>query len=302
MCIKQFLLLVCSSIILSSQVAIAEKVEHAHAVTRAIASKPYLPPTEDTIPANEFGDMVRFGKDVFSNTGKYAGSYVGNGLSCSNCHLDAGRLANSAPLWAAWVKYPAYRGKNKMVNTMEERIQGCFVYSMNGSAPPADSKELKALLSYAYWLAQGAPTGVDLPGRGYPKLDNPDKQPDFARGKQVYADNCALCHGDNGEGTRQNGAYVFPPVWGEDSFNWGAGMHRINTSASFIRANMPLGKGGSLSNQQAWDVAYFVNSHERPQDPRYKGDLKATKQAYHQHQCRYGEKEGEHILGKANTK
>jgi thiosulfate dehydrogenase len=299
--IKQFLLLVSSTIILSSQVAIAEKVEHAQAVTSAIASKPYLPPTEDTIPENEFGDMVRFGKEVFTHSGKYAGNYVGNGLSCSNCHLDAGRLANSAPLWAAWVKYPAYRGKNKMVNTMEQRLQGCFVYSMNGSAPPADSKELKGLLSYAYWLAQGAPTGVDLPGRGYPKLDKPDKQPDFARGKQVYADNCALCHGDNGEGTRQNGAYVFPPVWGEDSFNWGAGMHRINTAASFIRANMPLGKGGSLSNQQAWDVAYFVNSHQRPQDPRYKGDLKATKQAYHQHQCRYGEKEGEHILGKAST-
>ncbi len=298
MYIKPFFLFVGGIVLISGQAALAEKVEHAHAITSAITSKPFLPPDEDSIPDNKFGDMVRFGKNVFTHTGKYAGQYAGNGLNCTNCHLDAGRLANSAPLWAAWVKYPAYRGKNKMVNTMAQRFQGCFVYSMNGSAPPADSKVMKGLLSYSFWLAQGAPTGVDLPGRGYPKLDKPEKKPDFARGKQVFANNCAVCHGDNGGGTRQNGRYVFPPVWGKNSFNWGAGMHRINTAAAFIRANMPLGKGGSLSNQQAWDVAYFVNSHERPQDPRFKGDLKATKADYHQHQCRYGEKLGGHVLGK----
>lgn len=286
---KSCLLFFSAGIILSGQPAMAENAEYAQAVTQAIASKPYLPPTADTIPENEFGDMVHFGKNIFTDTGKYAGQYVGNGLSCTNCHLDAGRLANSAPLWAAWVKYPAYRSKNKMVNTMEERLQGCFVYSMNGSAPPADSKELKAVMSYAYWLAQGAPTGVDLPGGGYPKLAKPEKQPDFARGKQVFVNNCVICHGVEGDGTKQNGNYVFPPVWGADTFNWGAGMHTIDNAASFIRANMPLGKGGSLSNQQAWDVAYYINSHERPQDPRFKGDLKATKEAFHQHVCRYGE-------------
>ncbi len=291
-------ILICTSIIMYGQAALAQKAEHAQAVTEAIKIKPYLPPTEDTIPDNEFGAMVRFGRDIFIDTQAHAGKYVGNGLNCVNCHLDAGRLANSAPLWAAWVKYPAYRGKNKMVNIMQERFQGCFKYSMNGKAPATDSKELKALTSYAFWLAQGAPTGVDLPGRGYPGLAKPEKKPDFKRGKQVFAENCVLCHGDKGEGTRQNAGYVFPPLWGKDSFNWGAGMHRINTAAAFIRANMPLGKGGSLSNQQAWDVAYYVNSHERPQDPRFKGDVAATKAAYHQHQCRYGDKSGNHLLGK----
>lgn len=185
-----------------------------------------------------------------------------------------------------------------MVNTMEERFQGCFTYSMNGTPPPANSKELKALMSYAYWMAEGAPTGIDLPGRGYPKLAKPETEPDYQRGEQVFVNNCALCHGDNGEGTKQNGNFVFPPLWGKDSFNWGAGMHRINTAATFIRANMPLGKGGSLTIQQAWDVAYYLNSHERPQDPRFKGNTKTTKDAYHQHQCRYGEKVEKHVLGK----
>ena len=185
-----------------------------------------------------------------------------------------------------------------MVNTIEERFQGCFTYSMNGTPPPADSKELKALMSYAYWMAEGAPTGVDLPGRGYPKLAKPQKQPDYQRGKQVFESNCALCHGEKGGGNALNGNYVFPPLWGKDSFNWGAGMHRINTAAAFIRANMPLGKGGILTVQQAWDVAYYITSHERPQDPRYKNDIKTTKEAYHQHQCRYGEKINKHMLGR----
>jgi len=292
---NRFLLCLCISAF--SQPLLAESVKPTKAVIQPVTTHIFQPPAEDAIPKNEFGDMVRFGKKVFTETGIHAGQYVGNGLKCSNCHLDAGRLADSAPLWAAWVKYPAYRGKNNMVNTMEERIQGCFKYSMNGTAPPADSKELKALLSYAYWMAQGAPTGATLAGRGYPKLAKPQQQVDYQRGKQVFTDNCALCHGENGEGNAQNGSYVFPPLWGKDSFNWGAGMHRINTAATFIRANMPLGKGGSLTVQQAWDVAYYINSYERPQDPRYKNDIKATKEAFHQHQCSYGEKVNKHILG-----
>lgn len=257
----------------------------------------FQPPAEDKMPTDDFGKMVKLGKDIFTDTGKYAGKYVGNKLSCSNCHLDAGRLANSAPLWAAWVKYPAYRGKNKMVNTYEQRLQGCFRYSMNGTPPPADSDELKALMSYSFWLATGAPTNTKLPGAGYPKLPKPDKPADFSRGKKVFAQNCALCHGADGQGTQANGRYIFPPLWGKDSFNWGAGMHRINTAASFIRANMPLGQGGTLSVQEAWDVAYFMSSHPRPQDPRYTGDVKKTKQEFHHHECRYGDKVDGAVLG-----
>ena len=120
---------------------------------------------------------------------------------------------------------------------------------------------------------------------------------DYHGDNGVLEGNGGLFHGERVEGNAQNGNYVFPPLWGKDSFNWGAGMHRINTAAAFIRANMPLGKGGSLKVQQAWDVAYYINSHERPQDPRYKNDIKATKEAFHQHQCSYGEKVNKHLLG-----
>lgn len=257
----------------------------------------FSPPSESELPTDKFGDMVRLGKDLFVNTDKLKGKYVGNGLKCVNCHLDAGRLANSAPLWAAYTIYPAYRKKTGAVSTFEQRLQGCFEYSMDGKAPPSGSPELTALTVYSFWLAKGAPVGVTLAGQGYPKLEKPARPPSIKRGKEIYANHCALCHGMNGEGTKSQGAYAFPPLWGKDSFNWGAGMHRINSAAAFIKANMPLSKPYSLSDQQAWDVAAYVNSHERPQDPRDRGNVAATKKTYHDEQCFYGDRINGHVLG-----
>ena len=241
----------------------------------------FMPPSESSIPDDDFGKMVRLGEAIFHDTQKNAGQFLGNDLQCSNCHIDRGRLAGSAPLWAAYVKYPAYRSKNGHVNTFEERLQGCFRYSMNGKAPPLGDKVLVALESYAYFLAKGAPTGADLAGRGYPELKKPDGF-DRKNGAAVYAANCALCHAGNGEGQKAaDGTTVFPPLWGARSYNWGAGMSSISNAAAFIKANMPLGKGGSLSDKDAWDVAAFIDGKERPQDPRFAGSVAETRKTYH---------------------
>lgn len=70
-------------------------------------------------------------------------------------------------------------------------------------------------------------------------------------------------------------------------------MHRINTAASFIKANMPFGLGGELlTTQQAWDVAAYIDAHPRPQDPRYERSVEQTDERYHDHQCFYGEVNG----------
>ncbi|MDQ3266237.1 MAG: c-type cytochrome [Myxococcota bacterium] len=249
----------------------------------------FSPPGEAEIPDNEFGAQVRYGRDLFLHTQQLRGKYSGNGLSCVNCHLDGGRKPGAGPLWAAYPMYPAYRAKTQQVNTLEERLQGCFLYSMNGQAPPSGSKELTALLSYQFWMSTGAPTGVELPGRGYPPAGEPPLPPDRTRGQGVYAARCAVCHGPDGQGAQQDGRYVFPPLWGPDSFNWGAGMHRVNTAADFIRANMPLGQGGTLSAQEAWDVARFMNSHPRPGDPRFTGSVDQTDRHFHDENCAYGE-------------
>ena len=255
--------------------------------TKAVASQ-FRPPDEDTLPDNEFGNAVRLGKNVFVNTQQYAKKYVGNGLNCVNCHLDNGRRADSAPLWAAYVVYPAYRAKTGNIDTIQSRIQGCFMYSMNGTPPEWNSEEMTALVSYHYWLATGAPNAVKMPGQGFIKVPTPEKTPDLARGEEVFKNNCALCHGDDGQGRKTNGAYTFPPLWGKDSYNWGAGMHRIDTAAGFIKKNMPYGVGGMLSDQEAWDVALYMNSKERPKDPRFTKSIDATRDEFHDENCLYG--------------
>ncbi len=236
----------------------------------SIQTTHFVPPSEKDMPTGEMGDMIKLGRNIFVHTQVYAKNLVGNGLNCVNCHLDAGRKADSAPLWGAYVMFPAYRSKNHKVNSFEDRLAGCFRFSMNGTPPAYNSKEMLALTSYSYWLATGAPTGKELAGRGYPKLDNPPLQPDAQRGAAVFEKNCAICHGADGLGTKVNEQYAFPPLWGKDSFNAGAGMHSVKNAAAFIKANMPLGKGNSLSPQEAWDVAQFVDSHDRPPDPRVK--------------------------------
>lgn len=227
-----------------------------------------MPPLESDLPDNAFGKLVQRGRAIFVDTPNQAQQYVGNGLACVNCHLEQGRKAHSAPLWAAYVMYPAYRKKNDKVNNYAERLQGCFQFSMNGTAPEADGPVIAALSAYSYWLASGAPSGQELPGRAYPRVPEPEGGFDLAKGQQIYAAHCALCHGDDGEGQESGADFVFPPLWGRDSFNWGAGMHRINTAAAFIKENMPLGQGRSLSDAEAWHVAAFMNSHERTQGPR----------------------------------
>ncbi|MBU6421282.1 MAG: c-type cytochrome [Gammaproteobacteria bacterium] len=231
----------------------------------------FTPPPESAIPTGPDGDEIWRGRMIFENTRQYAAQYVGDKLNCSSCHLDNGRRADSAPMWAAYVAYPKYRSKNHRVNTLEERIQDCFRFSMNGKPPSADSPVMVALVEYFRWLATGLPVGITPKGAGYPPLPAPPQPPDLQRGSAIYAANCAMCHGSNGEGRGARGTQVFPPLWGPESFNRGAGMQRLSTAAAFIKANMPYGAAGLLSDQQVWDVAAFVVSHPRPPDPRLHG-------------------------------
>ena len=263
----------------------------------------FHPPPLAALPPGPFGREVKLGEEIFRHTHRFAGRYVGADLRCSNCHLDGGRLAGSAPLWAAWVAFPAYRGKTKSVNTFGQRLQGCFHYSMNGTPPPLGGKVLIALEAYSAWLATGAPVRAHLAGRGYPKLPKPAAAPSYAAGKVVFAQHCALCHGADGAGQRAGGRQVFPPLWGPHSFNWGAGMGSIANAAAFVKANMPLGAGGSLTDRQAWDVAAYLDSQDRPQDPRFTGSVAETRAKFHNSPwSMYGREVNGRLLGAPGNK
>lgn len=253
----------------ASSGALGNRTMDSAALQKAFADVRYDPPFIGDLErqTGEFAEMAKLGYLIFNDTQRYAAKYVGNGLNCRNCHLQAGAQADSAPLWGAFPNFPSYRGKNHLVNSFENRVQGCFLYSMNGEAPPASGMVLEAMSAYAAWLSQGLPLGVSPQGRGYPEVKDFSK-PDRERGARLYQAKCAICHGDHGQGTpvTDGPGYQFPPLWGPDSYNWGAGMHKEAHFRNFIKANMPLGQGGTLSDQEAADIAAFVDqpSHPRP--------------------------------------
>ena len=256
----------------------------------------HVPPDPSAIPETPLGDMIRLGQEIFTNTQVLRGTFVGNDLSCSNCHMNAGANPVAAPIWATAVDFPIFRGKNKHVNTLPERLAGCFKYSMNGTPPPAQHEVMVALESYMRWLATGAPSGAVQKARGYVSLPMPAETPDYARGETVYAARCVTCHGTDGAGLKEGDRVVFPPVWGANSYNWGAGMQQIDKAAGFLKANMPLGNP-DLTEQQAWDVALYIDSHERPQDPRWLGSVEATRSAYHDEVSTYGLSTPDGLMG-----
>jgi thiosulfate dehydrogenase len=85
----------------------------------------------------------------------------------------------------------------------------------------------------------------------------------------VYATHCARCHQPDGSGviTGDSGSYVYPPLWGENSFAVNAGMYRLSRLAGFIKNNMPFDSaklGYRLSDEAAWDLSAFIVSQKHP--------------------------------------
>jgi thiosulfate dehydrogenase len=174
------------------------------------------------------------------------------------------------PLTGVWGQFPQYRAREGVVDTLEDRINGCMERSMNGRALPFDSREMRAFSSYVRWLSAGIPDGARLLGAGTLPIKEPARTADLGHGEQVFSETCAACHGADGHGLRaQTGAgYQFPPLWGQDSFNNGAGMSRLLTAAAYARHNMPIGTTYSapvLKDEEAYDVAAYLISQERPE-------------------------------------
>lgn len=221
-------------------------------------------PAESTIPEGPKGAAIRAGKLLLTETHLRLPKNVGNKLNCTSCHLAGGTTANASPWVGIWGAFPEYRARSGKVISLQERVNDCFERSMNGKALPYDSLEMNNILSYMQWLSSGVPTGTSPKGRGFGPVDQ-KLTPNAGHGKEIYAAKCASCHGATGAGVKNpDGSYVFPAVWGNASFNDGAGMARTYTAAAFVKYNMPLGQGGSLSDQEAIDVAEFFTHQPRP--------------------------------------
>jgi thiosulfate dehydrogenase len=238
----------------------------------AIATPGARASTLPHFPAGQYGALVRQGWQIFNDTPRHARQFVGNRLSCSDCHLDAGTRENAAPLWGAVPVYPRYQAKLQQVVTLAQRMQQCFEFSERGWVPPLDSETMLALTAYAHWTARAKPIGVVPAGAGLPVLPDTAQGADPVAGQALYASRCASCHGERGQGRSLGQALVAPPLWGLASYAQGAGMSNPAMAARFIWANMPLGQPFSLSPQQAKDVASYIDIQYRAPDPR-KGAL-----------------------------
>jgi thiosulfate dehydrogenase len=236
------------------------------------------PPDIGSVGDDAFGKLVKYGYALVTDTANQIGPtvadpaqrYSGNNLSCQSCHLKAGTQPYAMPLVGVWGQFPQYRGREGEVGTLEDRINGCMERSMNGRALPLGGREMKAYLAYMKWLSTGIPDGAKLVGAGTLNVKEPGRAADLSHGKQVYAQVCAACHGADGLGQRAatGPGYQFPPLWGPDSYNDGAGMARLLGAAAFLKSNMPFGTTyatPALSDDDAFDVAGFLNSAERPQ-------------------------------------
>lgn len=255
-------------------------------------------------PKGEVGEMVKLGEEIMNKTDTHplTKELVGNKLQCKNCHLKGpdGKPGTDDGI-SSWIgtatAFPAWSKREKTVQTLQDRINNCYMRSMNGKRPIIDTPASVAMAAYITWLSEGmtmkmnekgpwSPHNTELYPKGVKKFKALQKKAtheNYVAGQKVYAAKCASCHGTQGQGIPG----AFPPLWGKDangqwlSYNTGAGMSKLDKSAAWVQSNMPLGQGNSLSDQETADVMLFVNAQERADFDLQKGLLPEEKRGYY---------------------
>jgi thiosulfate dehydrogenase len=237
---------------------------------------PKNPLTDPGLDDSRLSSDIRWGFKLFTNTPGEAGRFTPSRVSCNNCHLNGGQRERSLPLVGIAGMFPEYNRRSGRLYSLADRIVDCFLRSENatgtveGDPPTPTSKEVLALAAYITWLARGSEVGSNPAWRGQntiaAKAVVPVAKLDAPKGEAVFKERCISCHGADGQGVAV-GDKKPGPLWGPDSWNDGAGAARIYTLAGIIRYAMPYLDPGSLSDEEAQNVAAFINSKPRPAYP-----------------------------------
>ena len=233
-------------------------------------------PDLNSLPDDEQGKLIRYGHELISNTSLFFGpkgniAAITNGMNCQNCHVDAGAKSYAGCFSAVASTYPQYRNRSGIVESIEFRINDCMLRSLDGKPIDSTGKEMHAMVAYLKWIGKDVPKNKKPTGAGLEDLPFLERAADPEKGKQVFMSQCTSCHGQNGEGmlNHDSSFYLYPPLWGPNSFNVSAGLYRITRMASFVKNNMPYGTAThdspKLSDEEAWDVAAFIISQPRPE-------------------------------------
>lgn len=232
----------------------------------------YVLPQDTAILDEPNADEIFYGKRLLNETKRLLPEHVGASMNCNSCHISQGKIPLGDPYINSYNFYPRVMPRAGKEVNLEMRINGCFQRSMNGKPLDREGPEMKAMIAYMKWLSQNIPKDQKVAIENAGKVDE-SLVPNPERGAKIYQVQCASCHGDNGEGMFDTrGDVVFPPLWGDQSFNIGAGMARTYKAAAFIKYNMPMGiqtkglwgHGGVLSDQDAVDVAEYFTHQPRP--------------------------------------
>lgn len=235
----------------------------------------YILPQDTSILKEPNADQIFYGKRLLNETKRLMPEHVGAQMNCNSCHISQGKIPLGDPYINSFNTYPRVMPRAEKEVDLVGRINGCFQRSMNGKPVDRESEEMQAMVAYMKWLSQNVPKDqkVDIENAG--SIDT-SLVADTVRGEKIYYAQCATCHGDNGEGLKDSrGDIVFPPLWGDESFNIGAGMARTYKAAAFVKYNMPMGiqtkglwgHGNVLSDQDAVDVSEFFAHKPRPDFP-----------------------------------
>jgi len=232
-------------------------------------------PDTASIPNSEQGSLIKYGRELIAHTSHYLGpkgivSHTTNGMNCQNCHLDAGTKIWGNNYSAVASTYPKFRARSGGLEDIQKRVNDCIERSLNGTPLGSNSKEMLAIESYIKWVGSEVPKDTTPKGSGLVNIPILEGSADVAKGEIVFQSKCVSCHGMDGQGkkdTTGNDIYMYPPLWGEHSYNTGAGLFRLSRFAGYVKANMPFdakAEEQKLTDEQAWDVAAYVNSRPRP--------------------------------------
>jgi thiosulfate dehydrogenase len=235
----------------------------------------WLAPDVNRLPDNDSGKRIKYGRELIMNTSRYLGPKGSvfpkhtNGMNCQNCHLDAGTKIWGNNYSAVFTTYPKYRARSGTIENIYKRVNDCLERSLNGKPLDSACKEMQAIKAYVEWLGTDVEKGKKPKGSGIYDLPFMDRAADPVKGKIVYVQKCQSCHQVDGAGifNEAKTEYIYPPLWGEHSYNIGAGLYRLSRFAGYIKYNMPLGtnfQNPQLTDDEAWNVAAYVNSQPRP--------------------------------------
>ncbi len=219
-------------------------------------------------------NQILYGKELIANTSFYLGkkgtvAQISNGMNCQNCHLEAGTKVFGNNYGSVFATYPKFRARSGTVENIYKRVNDCIERSLNGQALDSLSKEMQAIKAYIEWLGKDVPKGQKAKGAGLKELAFLDRAADTLKGKIAYQMHCQRCHQADGQGQAdaQANTYIYPPLWGENSYNIGAGLYRISNFAKYVKYNMPQGvshENPILTDEEAWDIAAYINAQSRP--------------------------------------